>query len=142
MDHVVYLDAVAKEFEKLQRGVKTYLIRGGSGPKFPYGKVFVGDVLYFINNNGEGAVKGKAVVKSVLNSPKMTKEESNALLETYLEGLRFSATQAKRWDGKKYLVIVEIEGFEKIESMVIDKTGYGVNDDWLPVGDIHNILMI
>lgn len=142
MDHVVYLDAVAKEFEKMQRGVKIYIIRGGSGPKFPYGKIFVGDVLYFINDNGEGAVKAKALVKSVVNSPKMTKEASMEFLEPFKEGLRFSATQEKRWEGKKYLMIVEIEAFERIESLVIDKTGYKVNDDWLPVGDIHNVLMI
>ena len=142
MDHVVYLDAKSKEFEKLQRGVKTYIIRGGSGRKMPYKRVFEGDVLYFINNNGEGAVKSKAVVKSVYNSPKMDIETSVALVEKYKEGLRLSATQEKKWAGKKHLVLVEIQDFERIESMVIDKTGYKDMDDWLAVGDIHNILML
>ncbi len=142
MDHVVYLDAKAKEFDKLQRGVKTHIIRGATGRKMPYGRVEEGDILYFTNNNGEGAVKAKASVKSVLNSPKMTKEESVALVEEYKEVLRLSATQEKRWAGKRYLVLIEVCDFEKIPTMVIDKSDYGNMDDWLPVGDIHNVLMI
>ncbi|MCK5764077.1 MAG: hypothetical protein KAH05_08155 [Clostridiales bacterium] len=54
MDHVVYLDAKAKEFEKLIEGTKTMIIRGATGRKMPYERVFEGDQLYFIRNNGEG----------------------------------------------------------------------------------------
>lgn len=39
MDHVVYLDARAKELEKLLDGRKTMIIRGAAGRKLPYGKV-------------------------------------------------------------------------------------------------------
>lgn len=141
MDHLVYLDAKSKEFDKIQRGVKTHLIRGGSGFKVPYKKVFEGDVLYFITT-GEGAIKSKAVVKSVYNSPSLDVDESTALVEQYKEHLRLSTTQMKKFAGKKHLVIVEIMDFERLESMVIDKSGYKSTDDWLPVGDVHNILMI
>lgn len=142
MDHVVYLDAKAKEFDKLHRGVKTTIIRGATGPKMPYNKVFAGDVLYFIDDNGGGALKGKAVVKSVFNSPKMTKEESIALVEAHKDVLRLSATQERRWAGKRYLVLVEIEDFERIPKMVIDVAENAHFEDWLAIGDIHNILMI
>jgi len=142
MDHVVYLDAKAKEMEKIQRGVKTKIIRGATGPKLPYGKVNKGDVLYFINDNSEGAIKAKAIVKSVFNSPKMTKEESVELVEANKECLRLSATQTRRWAGKRFIVLVEIEAYERIEAMIIDKSDFGVMDDWLLVGDVHNVLMI
>ena len=141
MDHVVYLDAKSKEYDKIQRGVKTHLIRGGSGFKVPYKKVFEGDILYFITM-GEGAIKSKAVVKSVYNSPSLEVEESIALVEEYKDSLRLSTTQVKKYAGKKHLVIIEITDFERLESMVIDKSGYKATDEWLPVGDVHNILMI
>ncbi len=78
MDHVVYLDVKAKELDYLLDGSKTMIIRGAAGRKLPYGRVSEGDVLYFINNNAEGVVKAKAVVKKVLNSDKMTQEQSIA----------------------------------------------------------------
>ena len=58
MDHVVYLDADARELESLLSGRKTMIIRGAAGRKIPYGRVAVADVLYLINNNGEGLVQG------------------------------------------------------------------------------------
>jgi len=45
MDHIVYLDAKAKEFEKLSEGSKTMIIRGAAGRKLPHGRVSQGDIL-------------------------------------------------------------------------------------------------
>jgi hypothetical protein len=47
MDHVVYVDAKAKELEELIAGTKTMIIRGATGRKLPYGRVNMGDILYF-----------------------------------------------------------------------------------------------
>ena len=54
MDHIVYLDAKAKELENLVKGNKSMIIRGANGRKIPYGRVNEGDILYFVNNNGMG----------------------------------------------------------------------------------------
>ena len=70
MDHVVYLDARANEMEKLLNGEKSMIIRGATGRKLPYGRVNVGDNLYFIINNAEGLLKAKGVVSSVFHSEK------------------------------------------------------------------------
>lgn len=142
MDHVVYLDSSSKELEKLQRGVKTHLIRGAAGPKVPHGKVAVGDMLYFTYDNGAGAVKYKASVKSVFNSEKMDKDASVALVESYSDSLRLSATQLRRVAGKKFIVIVEIENLEKIDTLIIEEAGYGHELSWWIVEDIHNVLML
>ena len=56
------------------------IIRGAAGRKLPYGKVYV---LYFVNNNAEGEIKAKGIVSYVLNSKKMSKEESAALVNKY-----------------------------------------------------------
>ena len=54
MNHVVYLDASAKELNLLLSGKKAMIIRGAMGRKIPYGRVNQDDILYSINNNSEG----------------------------------------------------------------------------------------
>jgi hypothetical protein len=139
MDHVVYLDAKAKEMESLLSEKKTMIIRGAAGRKMPYGRVERGDVLYFINNNAEGVVKARAIVKGVLNSDKMTKEESVVLVEEYQSKVQLTASQFKRWAGKRYVVLIEVEDVEQLAPFPIDKSKYGNMDDWLPVNDINSV---
>lgn len=139
MDHIVYLDAKAKEIQKLLSAEKKMVIRGAAGRKMPYGKVEAGDVLYFMNNNAEGMVKAKAQVKDVFNSEKMTNEESSALVEINQDKLRLTDRQFKRWAGKRYIVLIEVEDVIQVEPFSIDKSSYGNMDDWLPVGDIESV---
>jgi hypothetical protein len=139
MDHVVYVDAIARELENLLKGKKTMIIRGAAGRKLPYGRVDCGDVLYFISNNAGGVVKAKATVKSVFNSDKMSKEESIGLIEGHQEELQLTARQFKRWAGKRYIVLIEVAGVEPVAPFPIDKSDYGNMDDWLPVKDIASV---
>ena len=139
MDHVVYLDARANELEKLLDNRKSMIIRGAMGRKLPYGRVNVNDVLYFINNNAEGVIRAKGVVSSVINSEKMGKEESFALLEKYQNKLQLTDKQFKRWGGKRYIVIIEVTNIQKIESFTFNKSKYRTMDDWLIVEKIENI---
>lgn len=139
MDHVVYLDAKANELESLLDGRKTMIIRGATGRKLPYGRVSEGDILYFINNNGEGVIKAIAVVNTVYNSEKMSSEESIALVKKHQDKLQLTDAQFKKWAGKRYLVLIELKRIEEIESFAIDKSNYGNMDDWLLVGKIEKI---
>lgn len=139
MDHIVYVDAKANEMEQLLDGEKTMIIRGAAGRKLPYGRVDAGDVLYFINNNGEGQVKAKGVVSNVFNSEKMTKEESISLVEENQDKLKLNKKQFNRWAGKRYIVLIEVKSIEGIEAFNIDKSDYGNMDDWLPVENIENV---
>jgi hypothetical protein len=139
MDHVVYVDAKAKEMENLVAGEKSMIIRGAAGRKMPYGRVNPGDVLYLINNNAEGVIKARAKVRSVFNSDKMSKDESVQLVESHLEKLRLMERQLKRWAGKRYIVLIEVDEVEELTPFVIDRSEYGNMDDWLPVGDIEGV---
>jgi hypothetical protein len=139
MDHVVYLDANAKELELLLSTKKTMIIRGATGRKLPYGRVNQNDVLYFINNNAEGLVRASAKVKSVLNSEKLTEEESAQLVDRYQDKLQLTKKQYDRWAGKRYLVLIEISEVESIEPFRIDKSDFGNMDDWLPVEQIEKV---
>ncbi len=139
MDHVVYLDAKAKELENLLSGKKTMVIRGAAGRKLPYGRVRTGDILFFINNNAEGVVRAQAVVKSVINSEPLCADESKKLIDSHQECLQLTDSQLKRWSGKRYLVLIEVENVQLLEPFPIDKSGYGNMDDWLPVENINQV---
>lgn len=139
MDHVVYVDHKAREFENLISGEKTIIIRGAAGRKLPYGRVHKDDVLYFIRNNGEGLVRAKATVANVYNSEKMDKEESTKLVDDHKAGLQLSDNQYKKWAGKRYLVLITVEGVEELEAFKIDRSSYGNMDDWLPVEEVRSV---
>lgn len=141
MDHVVYLDAQAKELEKLLSGEKSMLIRGAAGRKMPHGRVHAGDILYFINNNGEGKVQARGSVIHTFHSEKLTEVESQVLISDNLPKLRLTEKQLQRWSGKRFLVLVEVNQVESISPFEIDKSGYGNMDDWLPVDTINSVKM-
>ena len=139
MDHVVYLDTKAGEMEALLDGRKTMILRGAAGRKLPYGRVEVGDMLYFIRNNGEGIVRARAEVSWVLNSEKMDKAQSVLLAEKHQEQLQLTPVQHRRWAGKRYLVLVQVQNVAAVEPFSIDKSDFGNMDDWLPVEAIQAV---
>ena len=141
MDHIVYVDAKAKEMEALLEEKKTMIVRGAAGRKVPYGKVNSGDILYFIRNNAEGLILGKAVVSNVLNSEKLTTEESKDILASHQNELQLTDQQIKRWGGKRYLVLLSINPAQSIEPMAFDRNRYSNSmDDWLIIENIDEAL--
>ncbi|MFW6259790.1 MAG: hypothetical protein ACOC1R_02525 [Tangfeifania sp.] len=141
MDHIVYLDAKAKELENLQTGKKSMIIRGAAGRKLPYGRVKEGDVLYFAENKGDGLIKAKAVVKSVYESEKLSKEESEKVVDENQDKLQLNKALLKRFAGKRYLVLLEVTGFEMFEPFSFNRYRYANMDDWLLVEDIQKALL-
>jgi hypothetical protein len=85
-------------------------------------------------------VKAKAKAKRVINSEKMSKEDSVAMVEEYQDKLQLTASQFKRWACKRYLVLIEVEEAEQLKPFPIDKSEYGNMDDWLPVEDIQSVM--
>ncbi|NLA98612.1 MAG: hypothetical protein GX836_10535 [Spirochaetales bacterium] len=142
MEHVVYLEAKEKELDKLASGEKQMIVRGAAGRKLPYGRVVCGEVLWFIENKGDGMVRGKAVVKRVFNSEKLSASEALQLIEENQLMLRLSPAQIKRWAGKRYLVLMELQNFELIPPFAIDRSDFGNMDDWLPVKTIEQVKVL
>jgi hypothetical protein len=136
MDHLVYLDANANELSKIMQGEKSMIIRGATGRKLPYGRVFEDDILYLIENDGSGLVRAKAKVSKVINSEKMSKDVSAEMVKNHQDQLQLTEKQYNRWAGKRYLVLIEIENITIVDPFKIDKSNFGNMDDWLPVNDI------
>ena len=139
MDHIVYLDHKAKELENLKSGKKTMIIRGAMGRKMPYGRVNPKDVLYFIENKGDGLVEATAIVKEVFNSEKLEFDHSMDYVDKYQNRLLLDERLIKRFGGKRYLVLITVEHVRSLDSFPIDRSDYGNMDDWLPVGNIDAV---
>lgn len=139
MDHVVYLDTKAKELQNMLSGSKHMIIRGAAGRKLPYGRVNESDWLYLLNNDGSGMILARARAGKVINSEKMDKPTSIAMVTEYMPALQLTPAQVKRWAGKRYLVLIEIEQIEQLQPFAIDRSEYGNMDDWLPVEDIDTV---
>jgi hypothetical protein len=76
MDHVVCLDAGAKELENLINGNKSMIIRGSDERDLPYRSVKEGDNLYFMSCIGDGEVKARGIVSYAFNSERLSVEAS------------------------------------------------------------------
>lgn len=139
MDHVVYVDAKARELEALLAGEKSMIVRGAAGRKLPYGRVQPNDRLFFIQNNGDGMVRACALVSQVFQTEKLSVEQSVQLLQSHQPKLRLTPEQIGRWAGKRYLVLIEIASVQAVQPFAIDRSQYGNMDDWLLVEGIENV---
>ncbi|MGK7393556.1 MAG: hypothetical protein ACNS62_03250 [Candidatus Cyclobacteriaceae bacterium M3_2C_046] len=142
MDHVVYLDHKAGELKNLIAGSKKMIIRGAMGRKIPYNKVKQGDMLYFIENKGDGMIKARAKAAQIIQTDKLSPEDSRKLVEKNQEKLQLNAGLMKRFAGKRYLVLIETTQFEQIDPFKVDRSAYGNMDDWLPVGIIDQVKVV
>jgi hypothetical protein len=137
MDHVVYVDSKSNELDNLIKGNKSMIIRGATGRKLPYGRVNMGDVLYFINNNGEGEVRARGSVCTVYNSDRLSEEESFEMVIRYQDKLQLPDIQFEKWAGKRYLILIGLDNIQEVKPFRIDKSNFTNMDDWLPVGNIE-----
>lgn len=137
MEHIVYADKKSKVLEKMLAGSKTLIVRGAAGRKLPYGRVFAGETLYFVENDGSRLLRAKAKVKAVTNTEKMEHEASVALIESLQDQLDLSPAQFKRWAGKKMFCLVEVENVEEIPELSLNRQKN--MDDWITVESISAI---
>jgi hypothetical protein len=140
-DHVVYLDKKAKELTKLLSLQKTMIIRGAAGKKVPLGgRVKTNDILYFVETGSDLLITHRAVVKDVIETNKMTEEESMAFVDKYQDKLQLSPHQIQRWAGKKFLCLIEIHQLESIDPFQYRRESN--MDDWIIVDDINDIKVL
>lgn len=139
MDHIVYLDRPAGALEAMRQGKKTMVGRAYNGRRSPYGKVHVGDMLYFTENDGQQIIYGRARVTNVYDSPKLTHDESVAMLEKNRRALWLSEEQFLRMAGKRYLVLVTVDRFQEVPHFRFTRRDFRTLDDWIPVGDVNRV---
>ncbi len=137
-EHLVYLDSKAEELKKLLNHEKSMIIRGASGKKCPLGgRAKVGDVVYFVETGGNMMVIHRAVIKNIVESYKMTLEESIAFIKKYEKQLNLSKPQYERWSSKKCLGVYELTNLEEITPFKYNRENN--MDDWIITDDIEKL---
>lgn len=137
-EHLVYLNKEGKELQKLLVGEKNAIIRGAAGRKSPLGgRAKVGDRVYFVETGGDLLVTHRGMIENVIETEKMTPEESQQFVEQHQSELNLSKKQMERWAGKKFLAIYRIAELEAIEPFTYQR---GKNmDDWVITSSIEEI---
>lgn len=137
-EHLVYLNDKAKELEKLINKEKTMIIRGAVGKKVPLGgRAKVDDIVYFVETGGDMLITHRGIISKVIETEKMTKEESVAFVDKYEKELNLSKDQYKRWAGKKFLAVFEIDKLEAVEPFKYNRESN--MDDWIITESIEDI---
>ena len=139
MDHVVCLDAGAKELENLINGNKSMIIRGSNARDLPYRCVNEGDYLYFMSCMGDGEVKARGIVSYVHNTERLSVEASFETIIRNQDKLQLPDKQFERIAGKNYLVLIGMKEIEVIEPIRVDISKFTSPDDWLPVENINSL---
>jgi hypothetical protein len=140
MKHVVYLDYKSGELENLLIGKKSLLLRGAMGKKLPFGRIQLNEELYFINNNGEGLIKARGIVKKVHEYEKLSKEESIKLVCDYEKQLLLRDEVKNRFAGKRNIILIEVADVQEITPFVFNRECFGTMDDWILFQDIQEII--
>ncbi|MGJ1090529.1 hypothetical protein [Enterococcus gallinarum] len=137
-EHLVYLNKEGKELQKLLAGEKNAIIRGAAGRKSPLGgRAKVGDRVYFVETGGDLLVTHRGMIENVIETEKMTPEESQQFVEQHQSELNLSKKQMERWAGKKFLAIYRVAELEAIEPFTYQR---GKNmDDWVITSSIEEI---
>jgi hypothetical protein len=136
MDHLVSLDAGARELENLIEGHKSMILRGADEIRVPHGSVNEGDILYFTDGSCETVVRARGVVASVFNSARLSVEESFETIIRNQDKLQLPDKLFETLAGKRYLVLISLTRIEKVEPFNVDKAIFSISDDWIPLGDI------
>jgi len=137
MVHLVYCDDKSKELNKILDGSKTMIIRGAAGRKIPHSRVFIDEILYFMEK-GSKKISAKAIVTDVQNFVKLSEEEIIQNIEDNNSKLQLTDSQKERWH-KKCLCLVEFNNVESIEPLDFDHQGN--MDDWLIIEKIEDIVV-
>jgi hypothetical protein len=137
-EHLVYLNSKAKELEKLLKNEKSMIIRGANGKKCPLGgRAKINDIVYFVETGGNMIVTHKAIISNVVESYKMTPDETKAFIKKYDKELNLSKEQYDRWSAKKCLAVYEIANIEAITPFKYTRKNN--MDDWIITDDINKL---
>ena len=141
MDHVAIMRKSWNLIPKILDGRKKIESRWGVNKVAPWGKVKVGDRVYF-KNSGEPIV-AVAQVSKVRELENLSPQKIKEILEEYGSDGDISISnfeEMSNWaKNKRYCTLIYLVNPRKIKPFNIDKTGFGSASAWLTTENVTNI---
>ena len=139
MDHVAILSKSSGLLEKILSGRKQIESRWYASRFPPWGKISVGDAIYFKYSGAP--VQAKARVKAVKQFSDLTPSRVSDLWHHYgkLIGIDEVEPQIESNRAKRYCILAYLEDVQRVRPFNINKKGFGNAAAWLPVGDINKV---
>lgn len=141
MDHIAIMKKSWGLIPKILDGRKKIESRWGINKCAPWGKVKLGDTIYF-KNSGE-PVTAVAKVSRIQEFENLNTKKIREILEKYGgdDGISVSSLEETiKWVRKKrYCTFIYLKNPKTIKPFNIDKTGFGAGATWISVSNIDKI---
>jgi ASC-1-like (ASCH) protein len=141
MDHVAYLKKSWGFLPKILSGAKRIESRWYKNKSLPWGKIKVGDTVYF-KNSGSPA-EARALVGRVLQFSNLTPSKVHAIFVKYYQLIGFDSSQFnyfyQLFKNKKYCLLIFLKNPRKVLPFEVNKTGFGVMSAWITIKNIDTI---
>jgi hypothetical protein len=139
MNHLVPLDARAGELEKILSGVKTMLVKKSDPAQTRAHPINPGESLYFLRDQGECALRGKATVVRILLAAKSLEEDLSHILKEMQPRLQLTEDQYNYWSAKEQAVLVEFGSAQKIDAIYVAPGKITDRSEWIPFEEFSHI---
>jgi ASC-1-like (ASCH) protein len=126
---------------KIISGAKQIESRWYQTKHLPWGKIAIGDTVYF-KNSGE-PVTVSAQVKDVISFDNLTPSKVHAIFVKYYQLIGFDSSQFnyfyQLFRNKKYCLLIFFKNPKMIPPFEVDKTGFGAMSAWITIKNIDTI---
>lgn len=143
MDHVVIMRKDWGLLSRILTGQKKIESRWGVNKCAPWGKIKVGDMIYF-KNSGE-PVTVVSEVSKVLEFETLNKINVREILEKYGETDGTPVNNLEdiiKWASKKrYCTLIYLKNSKSIKPFNINKKGFGSACAWITASEIGHIII-
>jgi hypothetical protein len=139
MNHLVFLDTLAGELEKILSGVKTMLIKKYDPAQTSVHPISPGDSLYFLRDKDECALRVKATIIRVLFFTNHPDENLSQILKEVQPKLQLTEDQYNHWSAQEQAALIEFDAAQKIPMIKIAPEKFKDRSAWIAFEELSLI---
>jgi hypothetical protein len=131
MNHLVFLDALAGELEKILSGTKCMVVKEFDPPRAASQPINPGDSLYFLRSKADCTLRVRATVVRVLFVTNRLNEDLSHTLKEMQPRLQLTEDQYNYWAAKQQVLLVEFGSAQKISVIPLAPDKLPERPDWM-----------
>lgn len=137
MEHIAFLSKRLKLLDNILNGEKTIESRWYITKKAPFGRIGVGDVIYF-KETGEN-VTAKARVSDLRFFYGLNPEKIKSIIWEFGSRIGVDVSYVDNVKYKKMCALIFLTDVRRVEPFNINKKGYGNMCAWISIDDVNKI---